>query len=97
MQADTWYRLVVVNDTTSALATVYEGAGLDEVLDWKTINHDVNAAERVIIFENNADARSTGSDETSGAYIDNVEVVPEPATMAFLGIGAAGLLIRRRR
>ncbi|MFP4107177.1 MAG: PEP-CTERM sorting domain-containing protein [Phycisphaerae bacterium] len=30
-------------------------------------------------------------------YLDNLVVVPEPATMALLGFGALGVLIRRRR
>ena len=29
--------------------------------------------------------------------IDNVEIVPEPATMALLGLGGIGMLIRRKR
>lgn len=30
-------------------------------------------------------------------YVDNIRVVSEPASLAVLGIGAVGLLLRRRR
>lgn len=35
-----------------------------------------------------------GADNT---YLDNLEVIPEPATMVLLGLGSVGLLIRRRQ
>jgi hypothetical protein len=34
---------------------------------------------------------------TADATVDNMYLVPEPATMAFLGIGGIGILIRRKR
>jgi hypothetical protein len=36
-----------------------------------------------------------GSKDGTGVYLDNVTLVPEPATLAILGLG--GLLLRRRR
>jgi len=43
--------------------------------------------------------RWIGSDETMTIYFDNIELVPEPVTMAglVLGIGALGGYIRRRK
>jgi len=38
---------------------------------------------------------STGAN--SGAVVDQLAIVPEPATMSLLGLGALGLLARRRR
>lgn len=40
---------------------------------------------------------NTASNNAFGPVIDNVRVVPEPATLGLLGLGAAGLLGRRRR
>jgi hypothetical protein len=31
------------------------------------------------------------------AYMDDLSVTPEPATMALLGFGGLGMLIRRKR
>ncbi|RYG33416.1 PEP-CTERM sorting domain-containing protein [bacterium] len=45
------------------------------------------------------DGARTNSTSGSNAFVDNVSIqaVPEPATMAALGLGAAALLRRRRR
>lgn len=42
---------------------------------------------------------ATGLDNTLGGFIDNVSLtaVPEPGTLALFAIGAAGLLVGRRR
>jgi hypothetical protein len=37
------------------------------------------------------------ANNTSSVFYDNLNVVPEPATMAALGLGLAALLRRRRK
>lgn len=39
----------------------------------------------------------TSSDHAGVAYMDDLHIVPEPATMIALGLGAAALVARRRR
>ena len=41
--------------------------------------------------------RWLGSDETMTIYFDNVELVPEPATLSLLALGSLALVRRKRR
>lgn len=52
-----------------------------------------NAAWDRIMFENN----SAGTGDAANLYVNSMEVIPEPATMTLLGLGAMSLLAARRR
>jgi hypothetical protein len=84
--------ILVTSSTGTVSHTVFTGSGLNQVttasfgsfsgVDWS------NVQRLDFIFNGNM-----SSDWT----LDSIEVVPEPATMAVLGLGAAALMRRRRR
>jgi len=73
--------------------TTFEGgyttaAGYTKLVDWTVTNTDIGNA---IGFY--ADVRNT----TTYGDLDNLRIVPEPATLTMLGLGASLILRRRKR
>ncbi len=97
---DTWVDAASSNDfDTSTIVNTLEGG---EVLDWSWYDNTVDGAQtwlaaRMIvssvgmIYIENYDVGDPGHPQYSEI------VVPEPATLALLGFGAFGVLLRRRR
>ena len=84
--------------TTSDLNDVSVFTNSSDVADWTSFtsgNFTLDAADTWVYIG------FTGRDlgETDGHYIgiDNIEIVPEPATMSLLALGGIGMLIRRKR
>ncbi|MCK4624760.1 MAG: PEP-CTERM sorting domain-containing protein, partial [Phycisphaerae bacterium] len=57
-------------------------------------SRDGTYAEADVTLPDNWEWEMTGSDTTAGAL---TVTVPEPATLALLGVGLVGVLLRRRR
>ena len=76
------------------------GGPLELTSDWQSFSFDVTAGPDVSGGVTLQLAAITGADSASvsNAYFDNasVEVVPEPATMTLLGLGALAALRRRK-
>lgn len=72
-----------------------EGYSRNSNLGWMNFSLDLVATAETMFLSFGA----TGLDNTLGGFIDNVSLtaVPEPGTLALFAIGAAGLLIGRRR
>jgi hypothetical protein len=93
-----WHNLEVILSTDDALSTDY-GFYVDGILSKTILN--VGTATSIRSYDNIA----TGSGLTNGisVYFDNMYVelapapVPEPASLSLLGLGALGLVARRRR
>lgn len=86
---------VLDNDATVFLQTYTLTASSDGTfIPWQLVTVPVNLSAGVatIIFE------STGSNELGvGVFVDDVQLVPEPASMVALGSGLMSLLALRRR
>ena len=72
-----------------------EGYSRNSNLGWMNFSLDLVATAETMFLSFGA----TGLDNTLGGFIDNVSLtaVPEPGTLALFAIGAAGLLVGRRR
>jgi hypothetical protein len=100
LSLDTWYRVELsVNDLSGAEDTfdilVLEedsGAGT-EIINVSGLSFRANIAGMSNIeFATNAGANQSGAD----LYLDNVQVIPEPATLGLLGFSTLGLFLVRR-
>jgi hypothetical protein len=96
-QSDTVFSLTsmdIINYGSSAFtATIYKDYGLttQELVG----TYDLSGGELVTdLTLNITDATNVTFTGMQSGAIDNLEITPEPATMALLGLG--GLMIRRR-
>ena len=99
---DTWVDAASPSDAnTAVIVNTLEGG---EVLDWSWYDSTTDGAQTWLA------ANIILTDDAVGmAYLENYDVsapgvaqldsfpIPEPATLALLGFGAFGLLLRRRR
>ena len=81
------------------LGTIGDGDPEDGVLTDKVLTFECTAASGLVGDEIRILIRRPLNVSGAQSYFDNVRLtyVPEPATMALLGIGGIGVLIRRKR
>ena len=98
--ADTWVDAAAADDmATSVIVNTLEGT---EVLDWSWYDTTSDggqtwlAARIIVASEGTIDLQNFDVDDP-GVPQEATIVIPEPATLALLGFGAFGLLLRRRR
>lgn len=89
-----WYRIEMTNSGTDVTARIFDVGG-SQVDTTKSFTHDAMTGDRPIYFKIGVGSGQSG-DGTS-FDLDNVQVIPEPVTMAILGLGGIGMLIRRGR
>ncbi|MCA8938051.1 MAG: PEP-CTERM sorting domain-containing protein, partial [Planctomycetes bacterium] len=64
--------------------------------NWLNFNYLFNPKEQTTL-NNDADSPWGGADNSTGAFAPALITVPEPSTVALLGVAGLGLLAARRR
>ncbi len=82
------------NPQPAAGISIISGSALGDVASWTSY---APAAFTIPAGLSAVAIGITGNNAPAVFGLDNLHVIPEPSSMALLGLGAAGLLVRRRR
>ena len=109
---ETWWRLGVTFDTTTRRITQYLSKNLMTSEEWVMDNpqalHDYGAGPVLVdLYMRGGAGGTTDVDAVSFYNVGNgqlhlydnprIELIPEPATMALMGLGGIAMLIRRKK
>ncbi|MBC8125867.1 MAG: PEP-CTERM sorting domain-containing protein [Gloeobacteraceae cyanobacterium ES-bin-144] len=92
LSAGTTYRFTITSDPTTKKysGSIYNGA---TTVNWSNLGWRSAAASDKLGFNQKVDS---GSDVISYS-LDNIRIVPEPGSLALLGMAVLPVLLRRRR
>ncbi|MFW5803538.1 MAG: PEP-CTERM sorting domain-containing protein [Verrucomicrobiota bacterium] len=93
LDSETWYRVTtnLDTDTQTFSGTIESTSEVIATIGSKTFQNEVTAVDQVRFVD------GYGGKENSPLNIDNVSVIPEPASLMLLALGGVALLKRRPR